>query len=83
MVMDESNLNYEKAIEKLEEIVKQLESGGISLEKSLEKFEEGVKLIKYCNKELNRAQKKVEMVVKEGQEFADIIPFTEEAEEDK
>lgn len=83
MVMEESNLNYEKAIERLEEIVKKLESGGLSLEKSLEKFEEGVRLVKYCNKELNKAEKKVEMVIKEGDEFTDVIPFKDETEENK
>ena len=81
--MEESNLNYEEAIERLEEIVEKLESGGLSLEKSLDKFEEGVRLVKYCNKELNKAEKKVEMVIKEGDEFTDVIPFKDETEENK
>ena len=82
MVMEEDNLNYEKAIEKLEEIVKKLESGGLSLEKSLAEFEEGVRLVKYCNKELNKAEKKIEMVLKEGEEFKETIPFQEWEKED-
>jgi len=80
--MEENNLNYEKAIEKLEEIVEKLEEGGLSLEKSLAKFEEGVKLVKYCSKELNKAEEKIEMVLKKGQGFGETVPFTESLEED-
>ena len=69
------NLDFEEAIEELEKIVGGLEKGGLSLESSLEKFSRGVELVKFCSGELNKAEKKIEMVLKENDEFTDIVPF--------
>ncbi len=71
----EEDLNFEDAVNKLEKIVEDLESGGLNLEKSLEKFVKGVELVKFCNQELNRAEEKIEKVLKEDDEFKDIVPF--------
>jgi len=58
-------VKFEKALQRLEEIVDDLESGRLSLDESLKIYEEGVGLIKVCNKKLNEAQKKIEVLVKE------------------
>ena len=58
-------IKFEKALERLEKIVDDLESGSLSLEDSLKVYGEGVKLIKMCRKKLNEAQKKIEVLVKE------------------
>ena len=71
----EEDLNFEDAVNKLEKIVEDLESGGLNLEKSLEKFVKGVELVKFCNQELNRTEEKIEKVLKEDDEFKDIVPF--------
>jgi len=71
----EEDLNFEDAVNKLEKIVEDLESGGLNLDKSLEKFVKGVELVKFCNQELNRAEEKIEKVLKEDDEFKDIVPF--------
>ncbi|MFW5981908.1 MAG: exodeoxyribonuclease VII small subunit [Halanaerobiaceae bacterium] len=76
--MAETEIKFEKALEDLENIVNDLEDGGLPLDKSLDKFTEGVKLIKYCNKELSKAEKKIEMVVNEGDDFSEPIPFENE-----
>lgn len=76
--MSEIELKFEEALDRLEEIVKNLESGGLTLEQSLEKFSEGVKLIKFCNQELNKAEKKIEMVLSEEEEFTRVIPYIDE-----
>lgn len=52
-------LTYEKAMERLESIVKELENGSLSLEKSLELYEEGTKLSAFCNACLNDAELKI------------------------
>ncbi|MBR0466670.1 MAG: exodeoxyribonuclease VII small subunit [Clostridia bacterium] len=57
--MNKENLNFEEALLKLEDIVKQLESGDVSLEKSIELFEEGITLSKICSKKLNTAKQKI------------------------
>ena len=58
-------IKFEKALERLNEIVEDLERGNLSLDESLKVYEEGVKLIKLCTKRLNEAQKKIEILVKE------------------
>lgn len=52
-------MTYEKAMLRLEEIVKSLEDGTLPLDKSLELFEEGTKLSTYCNACLNAAELKI------------------------
>ncbi|ACL69407.1 exodeoxyribonuclease VII small subunit [Halothermothrix orenii] len=71
----EKELNFEKALKRLEEIVDCLETGGLSLDKSLERFSEGVKLVNYCNQELNKAEEKIEKVLKEGGTFTRSVSF--------
>jgi exodeoxyribonuclease VII small subunit len=63
-------LTFEKSLEKLESIVKKLESGELSLEDSIKAFEEGVRLAQNCGKKLDEAEKKVEILLtsKDGQD---------------
>jgi exodeoxyribonuclease VII small subunit len=49
MAKNESNKKFESALEELESIIEQLESGDLSLDDSLAAFEKGVGLVKYCN----------------------------------
>ena len=60
-------LSFEKALEKLENIVEELEDGDFSLDNSLKKFEEGVKLVRQCRDRLGKARKKIETLT-EGKE---------------
>lgn len=62
---DPPNKNFESALEDLEQVVEQLESGKLALEDSLAAFEKGVGLVKYCNQKLNEVEKKVEVLVKD------------------
>ena len=48
-------MNYGKAIERLEEIVQALERGGIPLDETLKLYEEGAKLLDFCQQELASA----------------------------
>lgn len=59
------NLSFEKALEELENIVGKLEEGGLSLDESLSLFEKGVKLARYLREELQKAEKKVEILLKD------------------
>jgi exodeoxyribonuclease VII small subunit len=60
-----TNKKFEAALEDLELVVEQLETGELSLEDSLEAFEKGVGLVKYCNQKLDEVEKKVELLVKD------------------
>lgn len=54
---------FEESINKLEEIVRQLEDGNVSLDESLSLFEQGIKLSKSCQKMLDNAEKKVSALI--------------------
>ena len=56
---------FEKALEKLEKIVQQLEEGELSLDDSLKKYEEGVKLARACQGKLSKAKERIEVLIKD------------------
>ena len=56
-------LTFEDAIENLEKIVGELETGKLSLAESVKKFEEGMKLSKHCNEILNNAEKEITILL--------------------
>ena len=62
---DRVNKKFEVALEELESVVEQLESGDLSLEDALTAFERGVGLVKYCNQKLNEVESKIELLIKD------------------
>lgn len=62
-----SELKFEEALARLEEIVRSLEQGDAVLDEALVLFEEGVKLARFCNEKLDEAEARIEVMVKEGQ----------------
>lgn len=56
---------FEESLKKLESIVDQLEKGDLPLEQSLGLFEEGVALSAVCKQELDTAEGKVQMLLKQ------------------
>ncbi len=68
-------MKFEKALERLEEIVDQLESGSLDLETAVRLFEEGIALSVRCQQELQKAEGQIQQLVKKlegGWEIADI-----------
>ena len=57
------NLSFADALAELEDIVRRLESGGLSLDDSLVAFEDAVKLVKLCNSKIESAEQKVRLLV--------------------
>ena len=57
---------FEKGLESLEELVRELEAGDKGLDESLALFEKGVVLAKDLSKRLDEAKTKVEALSKEG-----------------
>jgi exodeoxyribonuclease VII small subunit len=57
--------SFEESLKKLETIVDQLEKGDLTLEDSLKLFEEGVGLSAACKKELDTAEGKVQILIKQ------------------
>jgi exodeoxyribonuclease VII small subunit len=54
--------DFESSLKKLEQIVRELESGDVSLNESLSKFEEGIGLYKKCCETLEGAEKKIKIL---------------------
>ncbi|HEY3348778.1 MAG TPA: exodeoxyribonuclease VII small subunit [Thermoanaerobaculia bacterium] len=76
------NLSFEKALERLQEIVAELEDPEKGLEASLELFEEGVALSRFCRSRIDEIQKRVDVVLKETPEGLATGPLDEELEDE-
>ena len=63
------NKSFEEQMEKLEQIVEELEKGNLNLDDSVAKFEEGMQISKECNKMLEEAEKKITMLINENGEL--------------
>ena len=59
-----NSTNFEDKMKKLEEIATELEKGDLDLDTSVSKFEEGMKLSKECSEILEKAEKKITMLIK-------------------
>ena len=66
--------SFESALEQLEKIVKDLETGDLPLEKSVELFEKGMELSDNCRKQLSAAETRVEILLKK-QGKVETAPF--------
>jgi exodeoxyribonuclease VII small subunit len=69
---------FEDSLKKLETIVEQLEKGDLPLEESLKLFEQGVDLSAVCKKELDEAEGKVQMLIKQRDGSLKAAPFPAE-----
>ena len=68
-------LKFEQALDKLENIVEEMEEGSVPLDKSMKLFEEGVKLAKFCSIKLREVEKKVEILKKDVNVATSKEPF--------
>lgn len=57
-------LNFENAMERLESIVEQMESGKMLLEELIVRYEEGMKLVKVCQERLASAEQRIEIITR-------------------
>lgn len=69
---------FEESLKKLESIVDQLEKGELTLDESLKLFEEGVGLSAACKTELDAAEGKVQVLVKQRDGGLKAEPFLNE-----
>jgi exodeoxyribonuclease VII small subunit len=71
--------NFEQSLQKLETLVRSLESGSLPLEDALSGFQEGVGLIKQCQELLNQAEQKIEILTKANSDGIETKPFSSES----
>jgi len=71
-------VNFESALEELETLVAQMESGDLSLDDSLKAFERGIALTRHCSTALKEAELKVQALTEDG----DLVDFDSEGMDD-
>ena len=76
--MEQPSINFEQAMNRLEEIVRQLERGEAPLDQALALFEEGTGLVKTCNGLLDEAELKVVRLVKGADGTPEEVAFEPE-----
>lgn len=67
--------SFEESLKQLETIVDKLEKGDLPLEESLRLFEEGMKLSAGCKQELDAAEGKVQLLIKQRDGSFKTEPF--------
>jgi exodeoxyribonuclease VII small subunit len=66
---ESEDLTFEAALDRLESLVSRLEAGDLQLEEALAAFEEGVALSRRCAKQLAEAERRIEVLTREGDEL--------------
>lgn len=62
-----NKVSLEDAFEKLEIIIEKLEDPEISLEDSFKQYESGMELLKKCNQQIDKVEKKIQVLNENGE----------------
>lgn len=68
---EKKEMSFEESLEKLEEIVKKLETGEVPLDEAITNFNEAMKLAKTCDEKLKSAEEAITKLVKDTGEVVD------------
>lgn len=63
---DGSDLSFEQAMERLEQIVVDLQRDNLPLEEGIARYEEGIRYVKRCHETLRRAEERIELLMSVG-----------------
>ena len=77
--INNDDISFEKALEKLEKIVVSMEDKQLSLDDMMKYFEHGKKLSDYCSNKLVEFEKKIEILVKGTAKGGEWKNFNEES----
>jgi exodeoxyribonuclease VII small subunit len=77
--------NFETQLASLEQIVRELERGELPLEESLRLFEDGVRLARECQERLNKAERRIEILMRDddGKPVLETLNTKDETPEEK
>jgi exodeoxyribonuclease VII small subunit len=73
---------FEMQLAALEKVVRELERGDLPLEESLKLFEDGVRLSRECQERLNQAERRIEVLLRDGEGRPVLGTFDEEDTDD-
>jgi len=69
--------DFEGALNRLEQLVEELESGETRLDEMLKKYEEGTALLKFCMEKLDKAEQQVKKLAGNSEAGFKLEPFEE------
>ena len=72
MATKKEELSFEENLEKLESIVKKLESGEVPLDNAIDEFTEAMRLAKECDEKLKNAEEAITKLIKDN---GDVVDF--------
>lgn len=72
----EQKLTFEQALQRLEAVVRELETGDLSLDSALALFQEGVALARQCGAQLDEAEARIEKLLEQNGEVR-VVPVEE------
>ena len=81
MAKAKKSVDFEEALDQLEELVEDMENGDLTLEESLKAFEQGIKLTRECQTALSQAEQKVQMLVEENGKLK-AVEFNEDLDDE-
>lgn len=61
-----TDFDFEQALSKLDQLIKQMEAGGLRLDESLIQFEEGISLVRHCQQALKDAEQKIHLLIEKN-----------------
>lgn len=64
--MAENDTSFEEILDKLGQVVRELEQGGLPIEEALKRFEQGVELSRKGAKRLEEVERRIEEVLEDG-----------------
>lgn len=65
---EQQRLTFEQALARLEQVVRELETGDLALERALALFQEGVMLTRTCSAQLDQAEGRIEKLLEQNGE---------------
>jgi len=68
-------VSIEGAMERLEKLVGEMESGELPLEKLITRYEEGVKLVRQCQEKLDAAEQRIKLITRDASGPAGLRDF--------
>lgn len=69
-------MSFEEAMQELEQIVKNIDSGAETLDSAVSSFERGVFLKKHCEQKLSEAKLKIEKITTDGNSLIKLEPLS-------
>lgn len=64
--MENKDMTLEEAFDSLNNIIEKMSEDNVSLEKSFELYNQGIKLVKLCNDKIEKVEKQIEILDKNG-----------------